>query len=266
MCVAVVLGRIVLLLAVLLVMAAPTSADAGDRCAGDRLLVAGSESASSPLALWWVWPDENLVQQVAGSADQSSYLVAVSPDHRWVSYYQRSPLATERFVVDTWAMDLATDERFKLVDGNAPIAWSADSSAVVLGERPYLMATVPDGQLVATAVDVVPAASLRTVLSPDGRMRASVAGTPTGAAGINITDAGTQESIMSIPTGRGAVQLAWSPDSSRLAYTSGTDSPDGLVWRLRLVDVADQQVALVEATAGMELHSVVWAPPLPDCA
>ena len=46
MCVAVVLGRIVLLLAVLLVMAAPTSADAGDRCAGDLLLVDGDQQVA----------------------------------------------------------------------------------------------------------------------------------------------------------------------------------------------------------------------------
>ena len=106
---------------------------------------------------------------------------------------------------------------------------------------------------------------MRTVPSPDGRFRASVATTPNGAAGVNITDAGTQELAMSIPTGRGAVQLAWSPDSNRLAYTSATDGPDGLVWRLRIVDLVEQQVALLESTAGMELHSVVWAPPLPGC-
>jgi Tol biopolymer transport system component len=246
-------------------VAAPALAAEGDRCALDRLLVAGSETVSSPTGLWWVWPDEGLVQQVEGSEDQRSYLVAVSPDQRWVTYYQRSPLATDRFVVDTWVMDLATDERFKLVEGNAPIAWRADSTAVVLGERPYLMATVPDGALVATAGELVSADAMRSVLSPDGRFRASVATTPNGAAGVNITDAGAQEPIMTIPTGRGAVQLAWSPDSSRLAFTSGTDGPDGLVWRLNMVDLADQRVSLVESTAGMELHSVVWAPPLPGC-
>src|SRR5712691_9986292 len=195
------------LLRVFVILALPAAvalAAPGPECA-DRLLVAGSESANAPTALWWVWPDENKVEQVEGSENLRSFLVAVSPDHRWVTYYQRSPLATDRFVVDTWVMDLETDERFKLVEGNAPIAWIADSKAVVLGERPYLMATVPDGELVPTLGELVRADAMRTVLSPDGLFRASVATTPSGAAGVNITDASTQDPIMSIPTGRGAV-------------------------------------------------------------
>jgi hypothetical protein len=71
--------------------------------------------------------------------------------------------------------------------------------------------------------------------------------------------------VMNIPTGRGAVQLAWSPDAKRLAYTSGVDSPQGLIWRLRMVDVVDRSVSLLDATGEMEIHSVIWAPALAGC-
>jgi hypothetical protein len=254
-----------LLLMLALPMAVALAAPAGQSTCAERLLVAGSEVAGGPEALWWVWPDDDLVRQVEGTENQRSFLVAVSPDQRWVTYYQRSPLATDRFVVDTWVMDLASDERFKLVEGNAPMAWAADSSAVVLGERPSLMATVPNGELVPTGNDFVIANAMRTVLSPDGRFRASVATTPNGAGGVNITDVSSGEPVMDIQTGRGAVELAWSPDSSRLAYTSGVDGPGGLMWRLRIVDMSTQRVALVNSTAEMESYSVVWAPPLPGC-
>ena len=135
----------------------------------------------------------------------------------------------------------------------------------MLGERPYLMATVPDGELVATSGELVMASAMRTVLSPDGRLRASVATTPNGAGGVNITDASSGEPIMDVPTGRGAIELAWSPDSSRLAYTSGVSGPDGLTWRLRIVDLADQRVTVLPSTQEMESYSVVWAPPPPGC-
>ena len=78
-----------------------------------------------------------------------------------------------------------------------------------------------------------------------------------GAAGINILDTSAGELVINIPTGRGAVQLAWSRDSRQLAYTSGLDSPYGLVSRLRIVDMAEQSVALVE-TRDMDIHSVLW--------
>jgi hypothetical protein len=89
-------------------------------------------------------------------------------------------------------------------------------------------------------------------------LRAGVATMPTGAAGVNIADITAGELIMNIPTGRGAVQLAWSPDSRRLAYTSGVDSPNGLIWRLRIVDVAERSVALVEDTRDLDIHTVLW--------
>ena len=70
---------------------------------------------------------------------------------------------------------------------------------------------------------------------------------------------------MSIPTGRGAVQLAWSPDGTHLAYTSGVDTPQGLIWRLRMVDLSEKSVSLLDSTGETEIHSVVWAPALSGC-
>jgi hypothetical protein len=237
-----------------------------DRCAPARLLVAGSETPETPPALWWVWPDSGLLRQVGPAESERVYLVAVSPDGRWVTYYQRSSLVqTDRFVIDTWVMDLATDERIRLVDGNSPIGWIADRDAVVLGERPSLMALVPSGELVPNDGRLVPADSMRGSTSPDGHKRAAVATMPTGAAGVNIADLTAGETLMSIPTGRGAVQLAWSPDSTHLAYTSGTDNPAGLIWRLGMVDLSERSVALLDATGEMEIHSVVWVPALAGC-
>src|SRR5712691_4861338 len=232
-----------------------------ERCAPPRLLVADSQ------ALWWVWPETGLLRQVGPPEPERAYLVAVSPDGRWVTYYQRqNQPQTDKFVVDTWVMDLATDERRKLVDGNSPIGWIADHNAVVLGERPQLMALVPTGSLEPTSGQLVLADSMRGSTSPDGRLRAAVATMPTGAAGVNIVDLQSGESLMNIPTGRGAVQLAWSPDSSHLAYTSGLDSPQGLSWRLRMVDLLDKSVSLLDATGDMEIHSVVWVPALSGCS
>ena len=100
---------------------------------------------------------------------------------------------------------------------------------------------------------------MRASTSPDGRWRAGVLTMPNGAAGVNIADTTTGELVMNIPTGRGAVQLAWSPDSRRLAYTSGVDGGlDGLIWRLRIVDLAERSVALVEDTRDTDIHSVLW--------
>jgi hypothetical protein len=231
-----------------------------ERCAPPRLLVADTD------AMWWLWPETGLLRQVGPPQPERAYLVAVSPDGRWVTYYQRqSQVQTDRFVVDTWVMDLATDERSKLVDGNSPIGWIADHNAVVLGERPQLMALVPSGALEPTSGQLVLADSMRGLTSPDGRLRAAVATMPTGAAGVNIIDMQSGESLMNIPTGRGAVQLAWSPDSTHLAYTSGVDSPQGLSWRLRMVDLSDKSVSLLDVTGEMEIHSVIWAPALAGC-
>jgi hypothetical protein len=231
-----------------------------DRCAPPRLLVAG------PQALWWVWPETGLLRQVGPPEPERAYLVAVSPDGRWVTYYQRSSqVRTDRFVVDTWVMDLATDERIRLVDGNSPIGWIADHEAVVLGERPQLMALVPSGSLEPTSGQLVLADSMRGLTSPDGLLRAGVATVPTGAAGVNVYDLESSELVLSIPTGRGAVQLAWSPDSTHLAYTSGVDSPQGLIWRLRMVDLSNKSVSLLDSTGEMEIHSVIWAPALSGC-
>jgi dipeptidyl aminopeptidase/acylaminoacyl peptidase len=218
-------------------------------------------------AMWWVWPETGLLRQVGPPQPERAYLVAVSPDGRWVTYYQRqSQVQTDRFVVDSWVMDLATDERTKLVEGNSPIGWIADHNAVVLGERPQLMALVPSGSLEPTTGQLVLADSMRGSTSPDGRLRAAVATMPTGAAGVNIVDVQSGEPLMNIPTGRGAVQLAWSPDSNYLAYTSGVDSPQGLTWRLRMVDLSDKSVSLLDATGDMDIHTVVWAPALSGCS
>jgi hypothetical protein len=236
-----------------------------DRCAPPRLLVAGADQTDVHTGLWWIWPDDNSLRQVEDSQNQRSFLVATSPDKRWVLYYQRSSTPSDRFIVDTWVMNLATDERIKLVDESAPLDWIADGSAVVLGERPYLMAMVPSGELAPTVGALAGDSALRTALSPDGKLRAVVAATPTGAGGINIYAAGTTEPVQSIPTGRGAVELAWSPDSTHLAYTSGVDGPDGLIWRLRVLDLADGSVTLVDTPGDLQIHSVVWVPALSGC-
>src|SRR5437879_5052498 len=112
----VVMRMLMMVLAVSGACAQAMAAPAVQSPCAERFLVAGSEAADTPTALWWVWPDDNVVRQVDPTDDRRSFLVAVSPDHRWVTYYQRSPLATDRFIVDTWVMDLTTDERFKLVD------------------------------------------------------------------------------------------------------------------------------------------------------
>jgi hypothetical protein len=105
---------------------------------------------------------------------------------------------------------------------------------------------------------------MRTVVSPDHAYRATVASMPNGAAGVSITDA-SGELVQRIPTGRGAVQLAWAPDSTRLAYTSGTDTASGLDWRLRVVDLRTHEVSLVEPTRQLEVHSVLWLSAAPEC-
>jgi hypothetical protein len=235
------------------------------RCTPTRLLAAGSEEETG---LWWIWPDNGFMRQIDPGTDSRSYLVAMSPDNRWVLYYATpgpyNP-ATDRFVVDTWVMDMATDERFKLVESSAPLGWTSDSANVVLGERPTMMARVPSGELVPTQGSLAYPTSMRAVISPDGTLKAAVEATPDGAAGISITNAASGNEVMNIPTGRGAPQLAWSPDSARLAYTSGNDTPAGLLWKLRMVDLASQKVDLLGSTQDMHLHSVLWAPPLPGC-
>jgi len=194
--------------------------------------------------------------------------VAFSPDQRWVVYYQGpadyNP-ATQRFVVDTWVMDLQTDERVKLVSGNSPIGWISDSSAVVLGQRPTSMALVPTGDIVPTQGTLQYAQSMRSAVSPDQRLKAVVERTPQGAGGISIVDAASEDEVLHVQTGRGAPQLAWSPDSTRLAYTSGNDSAGGLLWRLRTIAMTDQRPTLLGSTQDLSLHSVLWAPPLSGC-
>ena len=239
-----------------------------ERCAPDRLLIAGSEVPNAPARMWWAWPDGGLLRPIeVHDANQRMYLVAVSPDGRWVSYYQRSSQApADRFVVDTWVIDVATDQRIRLVEGQSPVAWTADSGALVLSQQPAFMVTVPKGEIVPTEGQVVIADSMRATTSPDGRYRAGIASMPTGAAGVNILDVQSGELVMTAPTGRAAPQLAWSPDSTRLAFTSGADSSDGIVWRLRIVDVAERSVALIEDTRDMEIHSVLWVRARGPCA
>jgi hypothetical protein len=246
-----------------------TNAAQVSRCAPDRLLIAGSPSDETELTgLYWLYPDTDptLIRPIELRQTQRSFLVAISPDNRWVTYYQRSSQATnDRFIVDTWILDIATDERTMLVDGNAPLGWIADSSAIVLGDRPNLMAAVPSGELVPTTGQLIAADSMRMVTSPNGRYRAAVGNTPSGAAGFNILDTSAGELIVSLPTGRGAVQMAWAPDSTHLAFTSGTDSSAGLIWKLREVDLTDQSVALVESTRDMAVHSALWTPRSAAC-
>jgi hypothetical protein len=238
------------------------------RCTPARLLIASSEMATNSSQIAWVSLADGTVSpvEIIPNQLQRTYLVATSPDGRWATYYQRSATApSDRFVVDTWVMDLVSDTRYRLVEGNAPIAWSGDSHAVVLGERPFLMATVPTGDLVATEGQLVAATAMRSTVSPDGAYRATVASMPNGAAGVTITDVSAGELRLRVATGRGAVQLAWSPDSTKLAYTSGVDTASGLDWRLRMVDLNDDQVTLVDSTRQLEVHSVLWVPALPGC-
>jgi hypothetical protein len=248
---------------------AATDAVRVSRCPPTRLLLAGSDPSDNAQRLWWFWPDDNLLRPLDDPANEEHFLVAVSPDHRWVTYYQRNRLASpdpDRFIVDMWVMDLQTDERFKLVEGSAPLGWAADSSAVVLGERPSMMASVPSGQLIPTTGQVVVASSMRSAISPNGLLRAAVATTSIGAAGVNISDVASQSDVLNIQTGRGAVQLAWSPESDRLAFTSGTQAGVGiLAFQLRIANMTDRVVAPPDSTRDMDIHSVIWAPPLPGC-
>jgi dipeptidyl aminopeptidase/acylaminoacyl peptidase len=140
-----------------------------------------------------------------------------------------------------------------------------DSSAVVLGERPTSMALVPTGEIVPTQGNPEYAQSMRSAVSPDQHVVAVVDRTPQGAGGISILDAASKAEVLYIQTGRGAPQLAWSPDSTRLAYTSGNDSPTGLLWRLRMMVMTDRQPTLLGSTQDLSLHSVLWAPPLSGC-
>jgi hypothetical protein len=239
-----------------------------DRCTPTRLLAGGTDDSNQHDGLWWVWPDDGYIRDINPDNLASDYVVAFSPDGRWVAYYQGpdnyNP-ATDRFVVDTWVMDLETDERTRLVSGNTPIGWISDSSALVLGERPMFMTLVPTGEVVPTQGNLLYAQSMRAADSPDGKLRAAVVRTPQGAAGISILDNTSGSEVAHINTGRGAPQLAWAPDSARLAYTSGNDSPAGLIWKLRTFSPGATQPALVGAARDLSLHSVLWAPPLPGC-
>jgi hypothetical protein len=237
-----------------------------DRCAPDVLLVAGSETFDGPSAMWWLAPDASQMRRI-DTDGQRAYLVAVSPDRRWLTYYERSPQAPpDRFVVDTWVMNLVTEERHKLVEAATPFAWAADSRGVVLGERPTVTAVVPGGMEVPTDGPIIQADSLRGSTSPNGVLRALVSSTPNGAGGIEFLDRASGDLLLEVPTGRGAVQLAWAPDSMRVAYANGVDSRDGLSWRLRMVDLTSRSVGLLEPTRDMEIHSVVWVPTLPGCS
>lgn len=239
-----------------------------DPCTSTRLLVAGADATGAQAGMWWLWPDDGVIEQVDPGTTYRSYLVDVSPDARWVLYYQADNAynpATDRFVVDTWVMDLETSERFEIVPGSAPLGWVADSSAVVLGERPNTMARVPDGEQVPSQGTLVMPLSMRSVVSPDGQLRAAVEKTPQGASGISISDVASDDEVIHVPTGRGAPQLAWSPDGARLAFTTASDSHEGLIWQLHMLDIASQTVSVVDLTRDLQLHSVLWPPPPPDC-
>jgi len=232
-------------------------------CTPERLLVAGTTADETMAGIWWLDPADQRVRQVE-SSPQRSYLVAPSPDSRWVAYYQRSSTdPSDRFVVDAWVIDVATDERYKLVEDSTPRAWNVESKGVVLGERPYLMATVPAGELVPTEGPLVAADGTRTVMSPDGQMRAAVATSSRGSVALELFEAGQTDPFMSVPTGLAQIQMAWAPDSTRLAYVSSMAGRDGIVWRLRMVDIAERTVAPVESTLDLHLHSVVWLPASP---
>jgi hypothetical protein len=255
-----------LLLGVVAASATPSFGQTTPACASDRLLAAGTD-ASQQNGLWWIWPDEGVVRQLS-SGGGGVYLVAISPDERWVAYYQGpdnyNP-ATDRFVVDTWVFDLQTEQRTKLVDGSSPLGWLSDSSALVLGQHPDQMVLVPSGQLVPTQGELIYAQSMRAVFSPDLRLRAVVDTTSRGADAISIRDGGSGAEVWHIPTGRGAPQLAWSPDAQRLAYTSGVDTGGGMEWRLRVANLADHDVQVPTAAQELYLDSVVWVPAPADC-
>lgn len=256
------------LLAALVLWAAPAFAQTdADACSPARLLAAGAD-ASQQNGLWWIWPDSGLVRQISAGGG-AMYLVAISPDQRWVAYYQGpdnyNP-ATDRFVVDTWVMDLQSEDRTKLVEGSSPIGWLSDSSALVLGQHPDQMVLVPSGELVPSQGTLVSAQSMRAAVSPDQRLRAVVDATPQGASGISILDSASGQEVWTLGTGRGAPQLAWSPDAQRLAFTSGTDSGEGMIWQLRMASLADRTVQLVGAAQDLRLHSVMWLPPADDCS
>ena len=111
---------------------------------------------------------------------------------------------------------------------------------VMLGERPYLMATVPVGELVPTEGPLISSDGTRTVLSPDGQVRATVATSTRGSVALELFEAGQSDPFLSVPTGLAQIQMAWSPDSTRLAYVSSMAGQNGIVWRLRMVDVASR--------------------------
>ena len=254
---------------VLLVWAAfamPALAQTPSACASDRLLAAGAD-ASEQNGLWWIWPDHGTSRQIT-SGGGGVYLVAISPDQRWVAYYQGpdnyNP-ATDRFVVDTWVFDLQTEERTKLVDGSSPLGWLTDSSALVLGQHPDQMVQVPSGQVVPTQGTLIYAQSMRSMFSPDQRLRAVVDTTSRGADAISILDAGSGDEVWHIPTGRGAPQLAWSPDAQRLAFTSGMDTGGGMEWRLRVANLGDRSVQVPQVAQELLLDSVIWVPPAGEC-
>jgi hypothetical protein len=238
-----------------------------DRCAPDRLLIAGSDRTNVETGLWWLWPDQSLLRQIESSVRQTSSLVAVSPDARWATYYQRSPLAPpDRFIVDTWVLDLASDQRHKLVEQTLPLGWIPDSSAVILGSNPNLMARVPSGELVPTDQALVTTDAMKAVRSPNGQFRAVVTTGIMGAAtGIDVFDLTSQELVMHIVTGRGAITMAWSPDSARLAFTSSAGGQLELLWRLQIADIPERRVMPVETTSDLQVHSVAWVPSLPGC-
>jgi hypothetical protein len=249
------------------VFAVQTWAQTPSTCSSARLLAAGAD-ASEQNGLWWIWPDDGVVRQIT-SGGGGVYLVAISPDQRWVAYYQGpdnyNP-ATDRFVVDTWVFDIQTEERTKLVDGSSPLGWLADSSALVLGQHPNQMVLVPSGQLVSTQGTLIYAQSMRTVFSPDQRLRAVVDTTSRGADAVSILDSGSGDEVWHIPTGRGAPQLAWSPDAQRLAFTSGMDAGGGMEWRLRMANLGDRSVQVPQVAQQLSLDSVVWVPPPADCS
>jgi hypothetical protein len=239
-----------------------------DRCAPERLLAAGSDAPEldAPSSLWWVPLAGDAPPRRVEIGGQRAYLVSLSPDRRWVTYYQRSPRATpDKFLADTWVLNLATDERFKLADSSTPIGWSANSRGVILGEHPDTMALVPSGEPVPTEGPIVASASLRGADSPDGQVRAVVSGSTYGVEGVDLLDRSSGDLVMHVATGRAAVQLAWSPDSARLAFTNGTETASSPTWRLRMVDVGTREVSTLASTRDFELHSVVWVPALPAC-
>jgi hypothetical protein len=249
---------------------APRSRLAGahvERCAPARLLVAGSDASNIDTGLWFLSPDEGTLRRVEASTNQTSFLVAVSPDVRWAAYYQRSNQAPpDRFIVDSWVIDLATDERFRLVERSTPLGWIDNSSAIVLADRPSLMVMVPGGELQPTAGVLTTGDAMKAIDSPDGRLRAVVTNGIMGSVtGVDIVDRNTAERLMTIPTGRGAITLAWSPDSTRLAFTSSQGGQNALLWRLQIATIVDRKVFSPEVTGDLQIHSVVWAPPLPGC-